>query len=149
RKNIPEMQEWVQNSGLKSTARYEIFLTLPRPLVPGNRYRIAFQGGSLGDGVTFSFDPARLRTEAIHVNLLGYHPRQPEKLALLSMWLGSGGDADLSALPSFQLVDDATGAVRFRGDVRLRKAAVPGLQMPAENQRPKSDDQPVSTYALD
>jgi endoglucanase len=151
RHSAPEMREWVAQGGERRTARHHLFLRLPRPLVPGKSYRLEFdQNSPFAGPVEFTFDDRRLRTESIHVNLLGHHPRESEKTALLYHWLGSGGDADLSALKLFALVDDATGKVVFTAPIQLRQAAVPGKRValyPAREDSPR--DLPMSVYVLD
>jgi endoglucanase len=151
RKSAPEMREWVVQGGEQRSARHHLFLQLPRPLAPGKTYRLEFDQTSPFTGpVEFTFDDRRLRTEALHVNLLGHHPRETTKLAHLYHWLGSGGDADLSSLKTFELVNAATGHAVFTGKVRLQQAAVPGKRTaihPAPETAPR--ELPMSVYALD
>lgn len=151
RKTAPEMKEWVAQGGEQRSARHQLFLKLPRPLVPGKNYRLDFSAPSPFAGpVEFTFDDRRLRTEALHVNLLGHHPRETTKLAHLYHWLGSGGDADLSSLKTFHLVDDATGRSVFIGPIRLDRPAVPGKRTavyPAKETAPR--DLPFSIRTLD
>jgi endoglucanase len=150
RKSAPLMREYVKGGGQKSSARHEVYLKFARPLAPGTRYRLTFNGGALTrPEVAFTFDDARLRTEAVHVNLGGYDPREGRRAALLSMWLGSGGGVDYGAQKTFRVVEDATGKIAFEGPVRLVKAGVPGKTMPDEKQRETTDDLPMSVYELD
>jgi hypothetical protein len=72
--------------------RHVIFLSLPYDLKAGKHYSLAIDG-STGSGTTrkaFLFAPASTASEAIHVNLIGYHPAQT-KSADLYMWMGDGG----------------------------------------------------------
>lgn len=150
RKSKPETYEWVEDGVQKGSHRHEIFLRLPRPLKPGSTYTIAWRGSSpFGTPLVVTFDDARLRSEAIQVNQVGYHPRQAEKVARLSMWLGSGGGVAFDSMKRFRVVDDASGRVAFEGDITPRRPAVPGKQMPSERTDEPTDDLPMSVYQLD
>ncbi|MFE1440176.1 glycoside hydrolase family 9 protein [Streptomyces sp. NPDC058739] len=155
RKSKPQMAEWAMtNTGIVenvSTARHEMYLKLPRALKPGARYRIRLAAGSpLGPELRFTFDDRHLRTEALHVNQVGYHPEQEDKTATLAMWLGTGGDAALSSLSRFHLVDARTGVTVFTGTVRVRQAAMPGKITPIYPAKdPDGTAMPMTTYALD
>ncbi len=150
RKTKPESTEYADTGKRESTARHEIFLKLPKPLKPGARYRIAFVNDSkIGDGVELNFEDTRLRTEAIHVNLNGYHPDESEKIGLMSMWLGDGAGVDFSALREFSVVDDATGERVLAGPIRQVVEATPGYHMPVPGDNATQDPIPVSVYALD
>lgn len=149
RKSESLVSEWVGPKPTQ-TARHELFLRLPRPLKPGASYRLRLAPAlRLPAEVSFTFDDTKLRSEAIHVNLHGYHPHEPDKHALMSMWLGSGGDAQLAGLEQFQIVDDAMGETVFRGPIRLLKRAVAGKQMGENHTVESTDDIPMSVYRLD
>lgn len=149
RKTRIEALEWTDNGVQESSLRHEIYLKLPRPLTPGKNYTVEFRDGQLTPRVDFLFDDRRLRTEAIQVNQSGYHPRQAEKTAMLSMWMGSGGGVDFSGVSEFLLLDDQTGDVVFRGPVQLRKKAVPGKEMAPEKTDDPGDDLPMEVHQLD
>ena len=150
RKSKPEVREWTGAGVEESIGRHEIFVKFAKPLTPGKRYTLSFPGSSqLTKPVTFTFDDTRLRTEALHVNQVGYHPRQFEKTAFLYLWLGSGGGADFSAFKTFQLVDDSTGKPVFTEKIVERASAVPGKKMPAQRSVATTDALPMATYALD
>ncbi len=102
--------------------RHVIYLELPGPLKPGCRYRIECKGVNLQD-VIFQHDPARLRSEAVHVSHLGFRPDDPAKVAFLSCWLGSGGPLIYDEPLAFSVLDDGTGRVALTGQVKLSKAA--------------------------
>jgi len=72
--------------------------------------------------VQFYFDDEALRTEAIHVNLLGYTPDEP-KVAYLSAWLGDGENHTFTDFHSFKLVDVYTGKTVYSGEITLKQAA--------------------------
>jgi endoglucanase len=150
RKSKPQMLEWTGEGKEEGTARHEIFLKMPRALTPKQRYTLSFRGGTqFGNAVAFTFDDARLRTEAIQVTQAGYHPRQSAKVARLFQWLGSGGGVDFSGLKSFHLVDDRSGKIVFRGAIALRAPAVPGRKMAPERTDDPADTMPAAVYELD
>ncbi len=76
-----------------------IFLRLPRPLEEGQRYTLRLTDEIRSDrsSLSFTYDWNTSPSEAIHVNLLGYHPRSPIKAADLYLWLGDGGPRDYAA----------------------------------------------------
>lgn len=76
-----------------------VFLRLPHALKPGARYQLAIDPGTASEATTtaFTFDLETSRSEAIHVDLIGYTPHSPVKAADLYLWLGDGGPRDYSA----------------------------------------------------
>jgi len=99
-----------------------LYLRLPRPLVVGKGYNIRFAQGLLKDA-SFSYDPATVRSEAVHVNHVGFRPDAPVKRAYLSCWLGDGGGVTYRVGTPFTVVEDHTGRVVHRGKVELSLAA--------------------------
>jgi len=99
--------------------QHEVFLELDRPLVEGTGYRVALDHPTI-EAVTFTYDTAELRSEAVHVSQIGFRPDDPHKSGYLSMWLGRN-TADPEADPAvayavgtpFRLLDTTTGAVVF------------------------------------
>ena len=103
-----------------------VYLMLPAPMHAGATYRIST--GDLaknGKAWTLAFDPAKARSEAVHVNLMGYVPTARKKVAYLSHWAGDWGGVDLKAYAGarFRLVDQATGKAAYEGKVAFRKPA--------------------------
>ena len=100
-----------------------LYLELPAPILPGKTYRI--KTGTLaknGGEWKWTFDPAKSRSEAVHVNTLGYVPSAPEKFAYVYHWMGDKGslgvpDAENRA---FHLIDTATGKSVFSGKLKFR-----------------------------
>ncbi|HSI33761.1 MAG TPA: glycoside hydrolase family 9 protein, partial [Tepidisphaeraceae bacterium] len=72
-----------------------------------------------------TIDPASTRSEAVHVNLLGYAPRAPQKFAYAYAWMGDRGSLDLKpyAGKPFHLIDLATKKAAFSGKLAFRKPA--------------------------
>lgn len=155
RKSKPIARDWALSDGGVwkewSISRHEIFLRMPSRLQSGLTYRIQLKGASpLGAEVLVNFDDKRLRTEAVQVNQHGYQVGQAEKKATMAMWLGTGGNAALSALGEFKLVDEATSQPVFTGAVQPLVAATAGRKTPVYPQTDALGAQlPVSTYSLD
>ncbi|MBI2497578.1 MAG: glycoside hydrolase family 9 protein [Opitutae bacterium] len=107
------------------TLQHELFLHLPDALVPGAEYTLTFHGHPYPGGTlaprTFTCDPATLRSPAVHVSQLGFHPNDPAKVAFLSTWMGSGGPLDYAVGTPFSILDDATGQPVFTGGITLQK----------------------------
>jgi endoglucanase len=101
--------------------QHDIFLELAEPLEPGASYRVAIDDATL-PAVTFTYDTARLRSEAVHVSQIGFRPDDPVKTGYLSMWLGHN-PADPTADPAvayapgtpFRLLEVASGEAVFEG----------------------------------
>ena len=95
---------------------HTLYLRLPHALQAGKKYVV-----KLGDlntkqaQVEFTDDAAKLTSEAVHVNQIGFRPDDPGKRALVSCWLGNGGALKLPAQIAFSLVEDKTGKVVYSG----------------------------------
>lgn len=101
-----------------------LYLQLPHALTPGRTYAIAAPSvPGIGD-LTLAFDPRKSRSEAVHVNLLGYVPDMV-KYAYVYHWMGDRGSLDLAATPprQFHLINQQTGAVAFSGPLVFRAPA--------------------------
>ena len=101
-----------------------IYLFLPQAMQSGKTYTLEI--GSLarnGTTWTFTFDEKKLRSEAIHVNQIGYNPEATEKFAYLYHWAGDKGGVDLTAFSgkNFYLLDLKTTQTVFTGKVAFRK----------------------------
>ena len=73
-----------------------IFLKLPEPMKNGKSYRldISPELNSNTEKVDFTFDYFTSKSEAIHVNIIGYPTNIPVKSADLYLWMGDGGQRD-------------------------------------------------------
>jgi len=99
-----------------------IYLELPSPLKRGMTYTIA-----CGDLIpaafklAFKFDEKSTRSEAVHVNLIGY-PVDAPKFGYVYQWMGDADCLEVKALvgKSFDVVDPATGKTVFSGKVAFR-----------------------------
>src|SRR5690606_24477809 len=104
----------------ESATESVLYLVLPDPLREGAAYRVGFALGALPP-VEFRYD-ARLRSDAIHVSQVGFHPDDPVKVAFLSTWMGSAGPLDYPEGLAFSIVDAATGATVAQGRSTLAKS---------------------------
>ncbi len=102
---------------------HDLYLFLPMPLKQGKNYELRV--ASLSANVKswrFAYDFRSCRSEAVHVNQLGYAPRAPLKFGYLCQWMGDKGPLDLAPVEGkpFYLVDARTQATAFSGVARLR-----------------------------
>jgi endoglucanase len=122
-------QSWSQSTGCVNSSpdhakEHWIYLHLPEPLKEGLKYVIS-TGNMAGNGsewdIDFSAD--KNRTESVHVNLVGYDPRAPQKYGYVYHWSGSGGSIDFSAYAgnTFRLINNQTGEEAFTGTLTFRK----------------------------
>jgi len=105
-----------------SPTRDVVYLKLPAPLQTGSEYAVVF-GGSELPTQKFTFNPGSLRSEAVHVNQIGFRPDDPAKLAFLSCWLGNGGAQHYEPGLPFEVLEASNGRVAFKGTTVLSKAA--------------------------
>jgi endoglucanase len=84
-------QDWVSSDyHYEHTMEHFIFLRLSSNLVQGNSYTLEIKSSTNSDSliVPFTFDIYSSRSEAIHVNLVGYIPASPSKAVDLYYWMG-------------------------------------------------------------
>jgi hypothetical protein len=88
-----------------------LYLYLPEALEMGKKYTIQ-TGEIAGNGKewTLDFSLEKNRTEAVHVNLIGYDMRAPQKYGYVYHWSGEAGGIDFSAYEGnpFYLVNTKT-----------------------------------------
>lgn len=102
-----------------------IYLFLPQPMKSGKTYIL--QTGTLannGPQWTFTFDEKKLRSEAIHVNQIGYNSNATEKFGYVYHWAGDKGSVNLSAFSqkNFYLLNLQTNETVFTGKLNFRKS---------------------------
>lgn len=101
--------------------KHILYLQFPKSFKAREKYLL--ECPSLGlPRQSFIFDPAKLRSEAVHISHLGFRPDDPAKAAFLSCWLGSGGPAKYAAGLPFQVIDVKTGKSVYQGKTVLSKA---------------------------
>jgi hypothetical protein len=89
--------DWVSSDySYQYTYQHWIFLKLPSSLVQGAAYTLEIAAATNADLTSqpFTFDIYNSRSEAVHVNVVGYAPDAPHKAADLYAWLGDGGARD-------------------------------------------------------
>jgi hypothetical protein len=114
------------NKSVDHAKEHWIYLFLPSPLTPKKNYKVDV-GGLATNGAThsFSFDPDRVRSEAVHVNLIGYPPSAPRKHGYVYHWMGDGGGLSLSSYQGKQcrVVKASDGSMVHQSTLVFRKAA--------------------------
>ncbi len=108
------------------TKEHWIYLFLPAAMKRGSAYTVS-TGSLAGNGAQWKvvYEESRTRSEAVHVNLLGYVPKAPQKYGYVYHWLGDKGGLELKAFEGrrFHLVDRASGKSVFEGRLRFRMPA--------------------------
>ena len=81
------------------TLEHQIFLKLSEPMITGQTYTLEMNSNLNTDitSSTFTYDIFNSRSEAIHLNLVGYLSNSSIKAADLYMWMGDGAARDYSA----------------------------------------------------
>ena len=112
------------------TLEHTIYLRLPRALESGQTYTLIIAPATNSDisRRDLTFDNFRSESEALHVNLIGYHP-EGLKSADLYMWLGDGGARDYSEFLGAKvlLYNVRTGKTAEVGEVSFWKPRGPDL----------------------
>jgi len=121
RKSMPSDWQLPKNA---FPVRHRIYLKLATKLSPGKPYEVKIGGLNVKNpDLSFVNDSRKLRSEAVHVNQIGYRPDDPAKNAFLSVWLGNGGACRYPEGIRFTVVDEATGKDVFHGPVELGRDA--------------------------
>jgi len=107
------------------TLEHWLYLVLPNAMHHGATYII--NSGSLatnGSMWSLTFNEATARSEAVHVNQIGYAPIAPQKYAYVFHWAGDLGGIDFSNYTghAFHLINQQTGATNFTGPLAYRAA---------------------------
>ena len=105
----------------KAPIEHHLYLVLPHPLQTDSKYEISFAGDQFVKK-EFTYQPLRMRSEAVHVSHIGFHPDDPAKVAFLSCWMGSGGSLKYDNGLDYHIVDDKTGTVVYSGKTSLSKS---------------------------
>jgi endoglucanase len=109
------------------TYEHWIYLKLPTPLQPGMAYTLDIAAATNADVTSkaFTFDIYNTRSEAVHVNLVGYAPDAAHKGADLYAWLGDGGARDYTSFVNNKVYvyDVAAKQATEVGKVALWKAS--------------------------
>lgn len=108
------------------TKEHWLYLVIPNPMRPDRTYVIRTGDlASNGREWKLRYVLARSRSEAVHVNALGYVPDAPAKYAYLYHWMGDMGGLDVKPFVgrAFHLVETSTGKRVFSGRVAFRMSA--------------------------
>lgn len=106
------------------TKEHWLYLSLPTPMKTGTKYEL--NTGDLaknGKAWTFTYDPSRLRSEAVHVNLIGYSTLSPARIAYVFHWMGDRGGLDLKSYEGAKcwVIENESGKVVHTGALKFRK----------------------------
>jgi hypothetical protein len=113
------------NSKPDHAKEHWIYLHLPEPLEMGKKYSISTSDiAGNGKEWEFEFTLEENRSEAIHVNIIGYDPRAPKKFGYVYHWGGETGGVDFSNYNgnNFYLINTKSGEKAFEGTVKFRKS---------------------------
>ena len=124
------VDQWINNRAVNTrpdhAKEHWLYLGLPSPMMPGMTY-VVRTGGLAANGTEWklTFDVAKARSEAVHVNTLGHVPSAPTKYAYVYHWMGDQGGLDVRPLVGceFHLIDLETGQRAFSGKVAFRMLA--------------------------
>jgi endoglucanase len=124
--------EWVGSDfRYEYTYQHWIFLRLPSPLQQGMSYTVTVSATTNATPTSGSvtFDIFNSRSEAVHVNLVGYVAATDHKAADLYAWLGDGGARDYSSFEgnTVSLYNVATGQAIPVGLVTFWKPSGPDV----------------------
>ena len=87
------------NTGPDRAFEHWIYLVLPSPLQHGKTYSL--NTGALAtnsSSSSFTFDETRLRSEAVHVNLIAYGTHAPARYGYVYAWMGDLGGLEVRPL---------------------------------------------------
>jgi endoglucanase len=124
------VDRWENNHAVNNrpdhTDEHWLYLTLPAPLQSGQTYSLN-TGPLATNGQTWKwkYDFRTSRSEAVHVNLIGYVPAAPAKYAYVYHWAGDMGGVDIKpyAGKRFWLVDQVNQQAVFEGKLVFRAPA--------------------------
>jgi endoglucanase len=109
------------------TYQHWIYLKLPTSMQQGKSYTVTIAASTNTDvtSKTFTYDIFNSRSEAVHVNIVGYMPDAPHKAADLYHFLGDGGQRDYSSFvgQTVYVYNVDTGVSTSAGTVALWKDA--------------------------
>lgn len=97
--NGQSQKEWLRHDfRYEYTHEHFIYLRLPEPLRPNKSYSLEISPGVNASRrkIPFKFDPFHSKSDALHVNLVGYDVQEKVKTADLYTWMGDGGKRDYS-----------------------------------------------------
>ncbi len=121
------VEKWVNGRAVNTSPdhvkEHWIYLALPSPMKRGFSYRVTADALLPGTSIpALLFDERRARSEALHVNLIGYATSSPAKYGYVYQWMGDGGGLDVRPLAGrpFELVEQPGGGVAHAGTLAFR-----------------------------
>ena len=110
-----------------------VYLFLPTPMINGKKYRLTT--GSLASKTntfTLEFNDWQKRSEAVHVNIIGYTPLAAKKYGYIYYWLGDKNGLKLESYVKkpdntpvpFYLLRNNNNSIAFTGNIIFRKGVV-------------------------
>ena len=130
------------NTSPDHAKEHDIYLFLPNAMVNGRTYTI--ETGNLAanrSAITFTYNDRSSRSEAVHVNNIGYDPTANAKYGYVYHWMGTKGGVDLSSYngANWQLINQADGSTVFSGTLRLRKPESNSEETPYKDDTPNGN----------
>ncbi len=112
------------NTSIDNAKEHWVYLYLPQAMIEGKTY--ALNTGNLGTNgnlFSFVFDTKTIRSEAVHVNQIGYSSTASQKFGYVYSWIGDKGGLDLSTFAgnTFKIVNTTNNEVAFSGILTFRK----------------------------
>jgi hypothetical protein len=140
-----------ENDRPDHTKEHWLYLTLSTPLVSGKTYTVST--GSLatnGSSFPFRFDETQLRSEAVHVNQVGYVTDASAKFGYVYHWMGDQGGLDLAGYVGrkFWVIDAKSGQKVLEGKLALR-AKASQVETGQINDTPGGNFQGADVYECD
>nr|MDA3960229.1 glycoside hydrolase family 9 protein [Planctomycetota bacterium] len=84
-----------------------LYLRFDHQFVAGTTYQLKATGLNLDrSSISYRHQPDQARSEAIHVNHLGFAPKDPAKVAYISLWMGTGGGHDYGPSLNCELINE-------------------------------------------
>ncbi len=124
------VESWINGQAVNKSKDHAkehwIYLELSSPLKEGQSYTLALSPDLAEPAlVQLEFKSSKLRSEALHVNHLGWKPGAPMKVGYLYHWAGDMGSVDFSRFTgrTFRVVNSKTMAPVFEGNVAFRSLA--------------------------
>ncbi len=122
-------ENWSQLVGCVNTSpdhakEHWIYLHLNEPLEMGKKYTILTNDiAGNGNEWELNFTLEKNRTEAVHVNIIGYDSHAPKKYGYVYHWSGEAGGIDFSNYEgnNFYLINTETNEKAFSGTLKFRK----------------------------
>ncbi|MBU3113333.1 glycoside hydrolase family 9 protein [Clostridium lacusfryxellense] len=105
------------NSPWSFSYEHSIYLELDSNLEHGKGYDILFDANI--NPIKFVFDEYLCRSNAIHVNQVGFLKENRPKKAYLSTWIADGGKLSYDDCCEFELIDKITRKAAYKGKITM------------------------------